>query len=207
MRAVRLLAVSDEEEDVLVSRLASGAFPAVDAVVSCGDLRPGYLDYVATMAKAPLLYVRGNHDTDERGYDRMGGTPLDMRVVRVGGLNFCGLDGSYAYREGIVGFSEGQMWRRCALLAAKAALHGGIDVLVTHAPPRGHGDLGDLAHRGFECFNALLGVSRPRIMLCGHVHLSYGIVERERVHPCGTRIINAYQSCICHLDGGDSVDA
>jgi hypothetical protein len=29
-------------------------------------------------------------------------------------------------------------------------------------------------------------------MLHGHVHLNYGVIERERTHPSGTRLVNAY---------------
>lgn len=189
---MRILAIADKEDSLLSARVAQGKVDKPNVVISCGDLRPGYLDYVATTANAPLLYVRGNHDTDERGYLDMGGTPLDCRIVRVGGLSIAGLDGSYAYREGIVGYTEGEMMKRALLLAVKARLMGGIDVLVTHAPPRGYGDLDDLPHRGFDCFNRLLELVKPRILLHGHIHLDYGIIPREVKHPSGTRIINAF---------------
>ena len=189
---MRILAIADKEDSLLSARVARGAVEKPNVVISCGDLRPGYLDYVATTANAPLLYVRGNHDTDEHGYLDMGGTPLDCRIVRVGGLSIAGLDGSYAYREGIVGYTEGEMMKRALLLAVKARLMGGIDVLVTHAPPRGYGDLDDLPHRGFDCFNRLLELVKPRILLHGHIHLDYGIIPREVEHPSGTRIINAF---------------
>ena len=189
---MRILAIADAEDSLLSSRLKHGRIEHPNVVVSCGDLRPGYIDYVATTANAPLLFVRGNHDTDERGYLDMGGTQLDGRIVHAGGLNFAGLDGSYAYREGIVGFTEGEMRRKALLLAAKARLLGGIDVLVTHAPPRGYGDLDDLPHQGFECLNWLLETTRPKLMLHGHTHLDYGIIKRELTRPCGTKIVNAF---------------
>ena len=189
---MRLLAVADEEDELLCARLAAGDLPKVDVVVSCGDLKPGYLDYVATVANAPLLYVRGNHDTDDQGYDVMGGIPLDIHVEKIGGLRIAGLDGSVDYREGLVGYSEAHMCRRAFVLAMKAQVAGGVDVLVTHAPPRGYGDMEDAPHRGFVCYNWLLNMLRPRLMLCGHTHLSYGHLQRERVHPTGTRIVNAF---------------
>ena len=188
---MRILAIADEEDSLLSARLASGKLEKPSAVISCGDLHPGYLDYIATTANARLLYVRGNHDTDEHGYLDMGGTPLDGHIVQVHGINFAGLDGSYAYREGIVGFTEGEMWRKALMLAAKAVVQGGIDVLVTHTPPRGYGDLDDRPHRGFECFNWLLNTVQPKLMLHGHTHLSYGRITRELEHPSGTRIVNA----------------
>ena len=187
---MRILAVSDKEDKLLASRLAHGGIDHPNVVVSCGDLNPTYLDYVATLANAPLLYVRGNHDVDARGYADMGGTPLDGQIVTVGGVRFAGLDGSFLYREGIIGRTEGEMRRQCYKLLAKSLLAGGVDVLVTHAPARGYGDLEDLPHRGFECFNWLLKVLHPTVMLHGHVHLDYGIIEREVAHPSGVRVIN-----------------
>lgn len=188
---MRILAIADKEDALLCSRIANGARRPPDLVISCGDLRPGYLDFVATTANAPLLYVRGNHDTDERGYADMGGTALGDRIVTVKGMRIAGLDGSLDYRAGIVGFSEAQMRRKALLLAARARLTGGLDVLVTHTPPLGYGDLEDRPHRGFACFNWLLDTLRPKILLHGHVHLSYGLVARELSHPSGTRIVNA----------------
>ena len=70
---------------------------------------------------------------------------------------------------------------------------GGIDILVTHTPPRGHGDLPDGPHQGFDAFNGLLNWVHPRLMLHGHVHLDYGMLERERQHPSGTTLVNAFR--------------
>ena len=53
------------------------------------------------------------------------------------------------------------------------------------------GDLQDLPHRGFDCFNTFLNVVRPGYMFHGHVHKSYGHFQRELVHESGTRLINA----------------
>ena len=188
---MRILAIADEEDDELMSLLASRSMGRFDLVVSCGDLGPTYLDYVATMANAPLLYVRGNHDVGYEDDFAMGGTNLDGRVEKVGDLRFAGFEGSLDYREGIVGYSQGEMQRKVVSLGLRAYLTGGIDVLVTHTPPRGYGDLSDGPHQGFDAFNGLLNWVRPRIMLHGHTHLSYGMVERECVHPSGTRIVNA----------------
>lgn len=188
---MRILAIADKEDALLCSRITSKAQRTPDLVISCGDLRPSYLDFVATTANAPLFYVRGNHDTNECGYEDMGGTALGGRIVTVKGLRIAGLDGSLDYRPGIVGFSERQMRCNALLLATRACLIGGVDVLVTHAPPRGYGDLEDFPHRGFACFNWLLDVLHPTILLHGHTHLEYGRVARELAHPSGTRIVNA----------------
>lgn len=189
---MRILTIADVEDDLLLARLSRADRPRIDLVVSCGDLGASYLDCVATLANAPLFYVRGNHDASLEGDPRLGGVDLDRRVETFGGLRFAGLEGSLEYREGIVGCSQAEMRRRVLALGLRAYLTGGIDVLVTHAPARGYGDLPDLPHQGFDAFNGLLDWLHPAIMLHGHVHLNYGVVERERVHPSGTRLLNAY---------------
>ncbi len=189
---MRILAIADVEDDLLIARLEHTERGRYDLVVSCGDLSAGYLDCVATLANAPLAYVRGNHDVRYEDDPHLGGTNLDGRIEEFGGLRFAGLEGSLDYREGIVGYNQAQMRRRVVALGLRAALTGGIDVLVTHAPARGHGDLPDPPHQGFDAFNGLLDWVHPRLMLHGHVHLNYGVIERERTHPSGTRLVNAY---------------
>ena len=61
---VRILAVSDEEDRSLTVPRLREINPNI--VVSCGDLGPDYLDLVSSAANAPLLYVPGNHDPDQR---------------------------------------------------------------------------------------------------------------------------------------------
>ena len=189
---MRILAIADVEDDLLIARLEHAERGRYDLVVSCGDLSAGYLDCVASLANAPLAYVRGNHDVRYEDDPHLGGTNLDGRIEEFGGLRFAGLEGSLDYREGIVGYNQAQMRRRVVALGLRAALTGGIDVLVTHAPARGHGDLPDPPHQGFDAFNGLLDWVHPRLMLHGHVHLNYGVIERERTHPSGTRLVNAY---------------
>ena len=189
--AVRILAIADTENRGLIARLEGRGTPLgrVDTVISCGDLPVSYLDYVATMANAPLFYVRGNHDMR---FDResLGGTDLHGTVEEIGGLKLAGLEGSLAYRDGIVGFTQRQMWVRALKLEASIIMRGGVDILVTHTPPRGCGDLDDVAHTGFDAFNWLLERRKPRYLLHGHVHPEYAQVDRVREHPSGTTLVN-----------------
>lgn len=60
-----------------------------------------------------------------------------------------------------------------------AQIPRGIDVLVTHGPPLGHGDL--VAHRDERvgCADLLEAVQRvrPRLHVFGHIHEGYGITQ------------------------------
>ena len=66
----------------------------------------------------------------------------------------------------------------------------GFDILLTHAPCRGYGDMEELPHRGFECFNGLLNKYSPQLHCYGHVHREYGRIDRRITHPSGTLLIN-----------------
>ena len=44
-----------------------------------------------------------------------------------------------------------------------------VDILLTHAPPRGVGDGSDPPHQGFPILNALTRWLRPALLLHGHV--------------------------------------
>lgn len=57
---------------------------------------------------------------------------------------------------------------------------GGVDIVVTHAPPYGLGDGDDPAHWGFESLVELLDTYHPQYLVHGHVHIRYGARERVR---------------------------
>ena len=192
---MKILAVSDEESNILWSERVKEVAHDIDLIISCGDLRKEYLEFLVTMINAPLLYVFGNHDED----GSEGGICIDGRVYEFEGVRFLGLGGSMRYRQGKNMYSEEEMRRRFWKVWPKIWLRGGIDVLVTHAPPKGYGDLDDTAHRGFEIFNRIIERYHPKYMLHGHIHKSYGRVQQEHEHEAGTTIINVcrYKILLC----------
>ena len=91
------------------------------------------------------------------------------------------------------------MAKRIAKLRLALYRAGGVDVVVTHAPPSGLGDGTDPAHRGFACFQKLLDRYHPLCLLHGHVHMrGYPLPERELVYD-GTRIINVSERYVLDL--------
>ncbi len=189
---MRILAVSDEECPALWDQYRPGRLDGYDLILSAGDLKADYLSFLVTMAHAPLLYVRGNHD---EGYTRRppeGCDDIDGQLVIYRGLRILGLGGCLQYRpDAPLQFTEKQMARRIARLRIALQRAGGVDLVVTHAPPLGWGDGEDLPHRGFESFLKLLDRYRPALWVHGHVHLrGWPLPQRELV--CGgTRIVNA----------------
>lgn len=208
----RILALADEVEGTLSSPSRLERL-APDVILSCGDLPFDYLEYVLTVTGAPLVYVPGNHDPDlspsapdplhllgsfrEQFRDPPGppgGLNADDRIVEAAGLRVAGLGGSMRYREGPHQYTERAMRRRARRLVRRAGWRrlrdeGGVEVLLTHAPPRGLGDEEDLPHRGFEVFHRLARRLRPRLLVHGHIH-PHG-VERPDRRIGETLVVNA----------------
>ena len=188
---MRILAVSDTEEKAIWDYFDRERLGEVDLIISCGDLKVGYLDFLQSMLNAPLLYVRGNHDGD---YDRNpppGGICIDGRVYDHEGLRIAGLGGSMRYKDDRDMYTEKEMCQRVNRLIPQISFMNGIDLFVAHAPVFGYGDMEDIPHRGYKVFDELLKRYHPLLMLHGHVHKQYGHFKREIEHPSGTRIVNA----------------
>ena len=190
---MKILVVADEESGALWDYYDKSLTEGVDLIISCGDLKPEYLEFLETMVNCPLLYVHGNHDRYYAQRPPAGCTDIDGRLYDFRGLRILGLGGSMRYkpdRDGTM-YSEPEMENRIRRLERRIMLMNGFDVLVTHAPARGYGDLDDYPHRGFDCFNSLLVRYKPKYMLYGHVHPSYArSVQKEQNHASGTRLIN-----------------
>lgn len=189
---MRVLAVSDVESRRLYDYYRPGMLDGFDLIISCGDLRPAYLEFLVTMAGCPLLYVHGNHDGRYEAEPPGGCTCIDGKLLAYQGVRFLGLGGSYRYNGGPHQYDEGQMRRRALRKALPIALHGGFDVLVGHAPARGINDTDAPAHRGFETFLSLMDRYRPRCFVHGHMHLTYGMNIPRREERGSTTILNAY---------------
>jgi 3',5'-cyclic AMP phosphodiesterase CpdA len=176
-----------------------GRVRGVQLIVSCGDLPFDYLRYLMDSLDVPLVFVPGNHDPDLSGYRQSrtglvlraglpatlpwpsGARNVDGRVIEVCGLRIAGLGGSLRYREGPNQYSQRQQARRALRLALRAGWpwRHRVDLLLTHAPPRGYGDGEDLPHRGFDALERLVRRLRPQLLLHGHIH-PYGSDTPDR---------------------------
>ncbi len=183
---MRILAVSDEENNFLWSERVKNIARGIDLIISCGDLKNEYLEFLLTMINAPLLYVFGNHDNS----GAEGGICIDGKIYKIGGLRFLGLGGSMRYRQGRNMYTEREMKIRFLKILPRLWLNRGFDILVTHSPAKNYGDLQDLAHSGFETFNAIINKYKPKYMLHGHIHTNYTRIKKEYLHESGTKIFN-----------------
>ncbi len=190
---MKILAVADVEDKLLYDYFKKERTEGVELIVGCGDLRADYMDFLMTMVNVPMIYVRGNHDDLLIEKPPLGAVCIEDRVYKYNGVTFMGLGGSMRYRDdGLNMYTEHEMGWRTFKMAPKVMFRGGVDVLVTHSPAKGYGDLEDLPHRGYDCFNKVLDKYHPKYMIHGHVHMNYGRIQKEYDHPSGTKIINAY---------------
>lgn len=190
---MKILAVSDEECQALWEYYVPGRLDGYDLIISCGDLKADYLSFLVTMAKCPVLYVHGNHDG---GYDH--GPPegcdcIDDKVVVYNGLRIAGLGGCRKYHPGPYQYTEQQMRRRIRKLWFPLWRTKGVDLLVTHAPAHEVGDSDDPAHWGFAAFREFMDKYRPKYLLHGHVHMTYGQNQKRELQCGDTTAINVYE--------------
>lgn len=191
----------------------------IDLILSAGDLNHLYLEFLVTMLNVPLVYVRGNHDgyydkEPPEGCDDADGRIIEVTAGKRGSeqkVRILGFGGSMRYKDEAADmYTEEEMRARIRkaereiakrrlkdiLLYGVSRENGGasrrppFDILLTHAPCRGWGDMDDLPHRGFECFNYFLNKYSPQLHCYGHVHQEYGGLKRQMRHPSGTYLIN-----------------
>lgn len=187
---MKILCIGDVEEKALWDYYTPSRTEGVDLIISCGDLKPAYLEFLVTMVNRPLLYVHGNHDEIYDTKAPEGCESIDGRLVTYGGLRIMGMGGSMRYKTGPHMETEASMARKIRRMQRQIRRAGGVDLFVTHAPALGYGDREDIAHRGFACFDDFLDRWKPACMIFAHVHQNYGEFERCLAHPSGTRIVN-----------------
>ena len=216
---MKILVVSDKIVERLRTPSGSDALREVDLIVSCGDLRYDYLEYLLTIANAPLCYVHGNHDrpmlresgaivAEPEGATNLHGKAIAVRVRSGARVLLAGLEGTH--RCGIEGrwTSEFGMSVRVLRLLPRLLwyrMRTGrfLDILVTHAPPAGIHEGDDPCHRGFRALRRLIRWARPALALHGHIHPSYGVdVRPVKFGP--TRVLNVYGSMVLEVDDARS---
>lgn len=210
---MKILAVADAEDRALRDHFDPGRWRGVDLIVSCGDLEPGYLDYLVSCLNVPCVYVRGNHDAKYAEHPPGGCEDVHGRVIRIGGLRIGGLEGSRWYGGRGVEVGERTMRWRAWRLRGRSLLAGGLDVLVAHSPPLYPDQVADLAaieageqpagavdrvHLGFAALTDLTRAIRPKLFLHGHTHLGYGRGKREQ-RLGATRVIDCYGAYIVEV--------
>ncbi|MGE5602288.1 MAG: metallophosphoesterase [Nitrososphaerales archaeon] len=203
---MRILTVSDKVEPVLYGPYIRERVGQVDLILACGDLPYYYLEYIVGLLDVPLYYVHGNHDKvvapnrhDVPSTDATvsWATNLNGRTVEHRGLLLAGLEGCRRYSpERPFQYTEREMRFHTSRLGLKLLpnklRHGRyLDILITHAPPRGIHDDEDIPHQGFESYLNFMRTYRPMLLIHGHQHVYNRNLTMETVY-LGTRVLNTY---------------
>ncbi len=162
----------------------------IDLILSAGDLRPEYLSFLVDMLNKRCYYVRGNHDTIYDIEPPLGCLDIDGKVVNHKGIRILGLDGSMWYGGRGIERTEWQM--RWKIWKAKFQIwrKRGVDIVLPHAPPKDIHDGKDLCHTGFRSFLKLIEKYKPRYLIHGHIHKSYGYSDEKVTMFQRTKVVN-----------------
>ena len=196
---MKILVISDEEYPGFYEYYTEGIFNQYDLILSCGDLKKSYLEFIVTLAPCPVLYVRGNHDESFRTTPPEGCICIEDQVYVYKGIRVLGLGGCYKYREGTNYYTEKEMKKRLNRLKIRIWRHKGIDILLTHAPAYQINDMEHIAHRGFKCFREIIEKYHPKYFVHGHIHRNYGRNIPQKSVYMETIVINACRYCVIEI--------
>jgi len=198
---MKILAISDIVVPELSDRIDARRFRDVELILSCGDLPPEYLSAVREKLDVPLFYVRGNHDIRYRSAPPVGCLNIHQRRLSFNGLRIMGLEGSRWYNGGPIQYREHQM-RRMIWRMLPGLWFGGVDIVVTHAPPRHIHDAEDRCHRGFKSFLKLIARFKPRVFIHGHIHAQFTDPSQRMTRVGETQVINTFAWHLFEVDHG-----
>ena len=191
---MKILVLADIESKYYWDYFEKEKLDGIDLILSCGDLKPQYLSFIASFTKAPVLYVHGNHDDCYENNPPEGCVCIENMVYSYNGVRILGIGGSVRYKQGKNQYTQKEMNARVKHLWFKIKRKKGFDILLTHAPAKGINDGEDRVHGGFEAFLALLDKYKPKYFFHGHVHKNYQKdFKREFIYNQSTTIINGYE--------------
>ena len=224
---MKILCVSDHVDPLVYTCSIKTRFKDIDLVLSAGDLPMEYNSFIVSVLNKPLLFIFGNHNLNEYFHYRMGPEQMNLyskeqveratglyassgtihaggRIVKAKGLLIAGLGGSMNYNNGINQYTEfGMMMRIIGLIPRllwnRLVKGRYLDILLTHAPPRGIHDQEDLCHTGFKVFLWFMRRFKPKYLVHGHIHL-YNLNEVRKTLYHKTMVVNAYDHCVIDFE-------
>jgi len=217
---MKILIVADHKDPLVYSPNIKKRFGDVDFVLGAGDLPMEYYGFIVSSLNKPLYFVFGNHNLKryslfkknsglgmshldysipENLYSNsFGSTYIGDKLIRIKNKNIliAGLGGSRKYNKGDNQYNEFQMMfkiiRMIPRLLWNKWRHGRyLDILLTHASPRGIHDKEDPCHIGFKSFLWFMDKFKPRYLLHGHIHL-YSLNDIRVTKYNKTTVINTY---------------
>ena len=216
---MKILCVSDMIDPLVYTNSIKERFADVDLILSAGDLPMDYLDFIISSLNKPAFFVFGNHNLKHyKTYKNIhatntfyynldsysGAAHIGTKVKYDSGVIIAGLGGCMKYNKGENQYTEFQM--KLEILKIMPALFFNrifrgrfVDILLTHASPKGIHDKEDRCHCGFKHFLWFMKVFKPKYLVHGHIHL-YDLSEVRATKYLDTWVINAYSHYIINTE-------
>lgn len=190
---MRLVCISDTH----TKHRKLGDLPAGDVLIHAGDLTydgnfhklRAVTDWLRSQPHRHKVVIGGNHDLTLQQRPRQARTHfydlayLNEQTVEIEGLIVFGTPWSPTFLNWAFNADLGD---QCRFHWEKIPLN--TDILVVHGPPHGYGDRCEDGRRvGCPDLTATIERIRPKLVVCGHIHESYGVYET----PWGTKVVNA----------------
>lgn len=190
---MKILVVADTVTDRLLDYVEGKPYlSGIDLIIGCGDLPPEYLSSLRARYDVPLYYILGNHDIRYGDTPPVGCRLIDRKLIIHNGIRILGFSGSRWYNGKINQYTEREMSIHIRRMWFSLWRQKGVDLVVSHAPPRYINDEEDPCHKGFHAFRKLIKRHQPEYLIHGHIHKLFAD-NSERIQTLGnTRVINCY---------------
>jgi Icc-related predicted phosphoesterase len=169
--------------------------PEADLLIHAGDFSghgtrsqiQAFDDWLGSLPHPHKVVIAGNHDFLFEKVENPHSLLKNARYLQdeevvIGGLRIWGSPWQPRFFDWAFNLDRGEPLRR-----VWQKIPDGIDILVTHGPPKG---ILDRVHRGGEVgceeLREALRRIRPRLHVFGHIHEAYG-----QLHVGGTHFVNA----------------
>ena len=181
---MKLLAFSDLHRDLDTTRSLVARSSEADVVLAAGDFGVVHrgVNEVIDILRAierPTVLVPGNNETLDALRESCAGwdaaTVLHGGGTEVEGVSFYGLGAGVPTTPWDWSFDLSE---EAAAVMLSDCPEGGV--LISHSPPQGHVDASsDGAHLGSEALLETIKAKQPRLVVCGHIHESWGQESTE----------------------------
>jgi Icc-related predicted phosphoesterase len=190
---MKILSVADTVVKNLLEPVGGGpAIAGIDLILACGDLPPEYLSALKHRYDCQLLYVLGNHDIRYGKSPPVGCVNIHQKIVTIGNIKITGFSGSRWYNGNINQYTEKQMARFIRAMRFSLWRSRGVDLVISHAPPRFIRDAEDPCHRGFRVFRDFINKYQPSYFIHGHIHALFENDSERLTRVKSTSVINSY---------------
>jgi Icc-related predicted phosphoesterase len=219
---MKILCISDQIDPLIYTNTIRDRFADIDIVLCAGDLPLDYLDFIVSSLNKPVFFVFGNHhltdyekymgirnpysviNSDEAISSGCGAVHVGSKVKYEEGLIIAGLGGCMRYNREMNQYTDLQMKLEMlkllpALVFNRIFRGRFLDILLTHASPKGIHDKEDKCHWGFESFLWFMRVFKPRYLIHGHIHI-YDLSEVRTTKYKDTLVINAFSHYLINTD-------